>query len=155
MDPVATTLDDVAEDRPAPDSTGCLWAANLTNVRNAITRMPDLDAYGNSTNNGYTPVNLFSIVSSEIVAASINAADDAARRIRRDAALKPFIYVIGLGGTTSNPPDHEFMRRIANDAGSASYTTTEPGGLYVWSPTSEQLQAAFLRIASEILRLAQ
>jgi peptidyl-prolyl cis-trans isomerase A (cyclophilin A) len=50
---------------------------------------------------------------------------------------------------------YDQVKRIANDPASPIYTATQPTGLYVWSPTTEQLHTSFLRIASEILRIAQ
>jgi Flp pilus assembly protein TadG len=152
-----SSITDVSDSFPAPNSTGCAYAlSGFTHVALDVTRMPAQDSYGNSTDNGYRAVDLTAINQPmQIDAASTNAADSAASRIRADATLQPIILTIGLGGTSLHPPDQIFMQRISNDPASDSYITTEPAGLYVFSPSTVQLQGAFLRIASEILRLAR
>src|SRR5262249_48903457 len=115
IDPYAISVSNIGESQPAQNSGGCAYVTDFTNMRNAINRMPASDLYGNSTT-GYKPVDLTRVdLPTQITAASINAADDAARRIRRDANLKPYIYVVGLGGTSAEPPDYDFMQRVAND----------------------------------------
>jgi len=155
-----SSITDVSESVAAPYSAGCAYAQNPTssfaNVALDVASMPNQDWYGNSTDNGYRAVDLTQISQpSQIEAAATNAADSSASRIRADATLQPIILTIGLGGTTAYPPDSAFMQRISNDPASASYIATEQAGLYIFSPTTAQLQTAFLRIASEILRLAQ
>jgi Flp pilus assembly protein TadG len=155
-----SSITDVSDSTPAPNGSGCAYAQSPTrsfaNVALDFTAIPALDYWGNSTNDGYQPVNLSAIGDpAQIGAASTNAADSAASRIRADTQFQPIILTIGLGGNPGYPPDQTFMQRISNDPGSAFYTTTEPAGLYVFSPSTAQLQGAFLRIASEILRLAQ
>jgi Flp pilus assembly protein TadG len=146
----ATSITDVSENTPAPDSSGCSYSANFNNVANDIARMPALDAYGDATDKGYagTPT-LTSFTQAQIEAASINAADAAAAWIRSDS-LHPVIFSIGLGDV-----DAAFLQRVSNDPSSASYTSAQPAGLFVAAPTSADLAAAFRRIASEVLRLAQ
>jgi Flp pilus assembly protein TadG len=152
----ASSLYDVSENNLASNSYGCQYTSNFNRMKYDIARMPTLDIYGNATTAGYRSVNLSRPdLPSQVSAAASNAADSAARRIRNDTTYKPVIYTIGLGGTSSNPPDQTLLRRIANDSTSPVYNENEPTGLFVWSPTTAQLQAAFLRIASEILRLSQ
>jgi len=55
---------------------------------------------------------------------------------------------------SAEPVDHDLLLRIANDPTSPSYVSTQPTGLYVYAPTTAQLNEAFARVASEILRLA-
>jgi Flp pilus assembly protein TadG len=155
-----TSITDVSETTPAPNSSGCAYAqrpnSSFANVDQDVSRIPGQDFYGNSTDNGYRTVDLNAISQpAQIEAAATNAADSAATRIRTDARLQPIILTIGLGGTTGNPPDQAFMQRISNDPASASYNNAQAAGLYVYSPSTSELQTAFLRIASEILRLAQ
>ncbi len=160
---------DVKATEPTPinfvDSLGCYFASNARYVRRDIAYIPETDLYGNSTDNGYKPVPRYPagpyagkirVDSPQALRyAAYNATDDAAYRIRNDAALRPVIYVIGLGGVlNAEPPDHELMRRMANDPASPVYDRSKPAGLYVYAPGPEQLNEAFLRVASEILRLA-
>jgi hypothetical protein len=135
-------------------------------VRRDIAYIPDQDIYGNSTiNQSYKPGVFFPAghpyagkirpdVPRALRHAAYNAADNAAWRIRSDASLNPVIYVIGLGGTGGAEVfDSELMTRIAND-GDPRLQPDRPRGLYVYSPSPQELTNAFLRIASEILRLA-
>jgi len=147
------------------DSSGCRFASSTAYMRRDIAYIPDQDIYGNSTR-GYTPVEVFPSgpyagkirpdKPSSIGKASRNAVDNAAQRIRDDDYINPVIYTIGLGDPTgSDPPDENLMRRLANDPASPIYDPTEPPGLYVFAPDRTQLNQAFARVASEILRLAQ
>ena len=45
------------------------------------------------------------------------------------------------------------MRRIANDPEAGNFDMGKPPGLYVFAPDNTQLQQAFARVASEILRI--
>jgi len=170
-DPTATSLNDVTENRSAPNSTGCKWANNPLStgrsIRQYLSGLPSRDINGNSTNgtgsiSAYMPVDLSAAgLSSDIVvngtvnAAASNAFDDAANRIRSDSSLRPIIYVIGLGGNAGSPPDNILLKRIANDPSSTSFRASQQSGLYLLSPTSTDLRNAFLRIASSIVRLAR
>lgn len=154
---------------PSGQRTGC-WISQsgygAVSVRRDVAYIPDTDIYGNSTvNESYKPGVYFPQghpyagrirpdVPRALRHAAYNAADHAAWRIRSDTNLSPVIYVIGLGGTGGAESfDSELMTRIAN-SGSPPVQPDRPRGLYVYSPDSTQLTNAFLRIASEILRLA-
>ncbi len=148
---------------------GCSFGSgttNLTYVRRDIAYIPTQDAYGNATGCCYD--NRITTFTSgnysgkfrpdkpiNIGAAARNATDNAATRIRSDTNLTPTFYVIGLGDPTgSDPPDDVLLAKIANDPSSPSYVRTQPTGLYVFAPNNTQLNQAFARIASEILRLS-
>jgi hypothetical protein len=88
--------------------------------------------------------------------AAINAVDNAAQRIRNHAlhaGINVMTYAIGLGG--AGEAEHDLLRRIANDPDSSIYDSSALEGLYVYAPTPAELNLAFVRIASEILRYAQ
>ncbi len=119
--------------------------------------IPEVDAYGNSaTATGYASVSrnadgtiAFSQANSDAI--SINAADDAARQIRKDNIV---IYTIGLDG--DGDVDSKLLEKIANDpAYPATYVASQPAGKYYYSPNAGQLGAAFDSIASEILRISR
>lgn len=148
------------------DRSGCAFSSTASSVRRDVAFLPDTDIYGNSTvNQSYKPGVFFPVghpyagkirpdVPIALRHAAYNAADNAAWRIRSDTHLNPVIYVIGLGGTGGAETfDSELMTRIAND-GEPRLQPDRPRGLYVYSPTTQELTNAFLRIASEILRLA-
>ena len=83
----------------------------------------------------------------------MNVADNIANTARNNSTLRPVIYTIGLG--SNGGVDHEFMRRLANDPSSPVYNDTQQTGMYAYAPTPVDLNYAFVRIASEILRIAQ
>lgn len=150
------------------DGTGCAFVANTTSytnmqyVRRDIAFVPEFDLYGNRLDCCYKTTSLLRFTSGpysgrirpdrpiSVGVAATNATDNAARRIRQDPNSPTIFYVIGLGAVDSN-----LLLRVANDPSSPTYVRTEPNGLYVYAPDKTQLNQAFARIASEILRLAQ
>lgn len=148
---------------------GCNFGPGTTNlswVRRDIAYIPQTDVYGNGTVCCYKTVETFPSgpytgqirpdKPSSIGKAAANATANAAQRIRRDTTYAPVFYVIGLGDPTGvEPPDEVLLANIANDPTSASYDRTETTGLYVFAPNNTQLNQAFSRIASEILRLSR
>ncbi|MBV6434072.1 MAG: hypothetical protein IANPNBLG_04314 [Bryobacteraceae bacterium] len=85
--------------------------------------------------------------------AAIAAADNVGKRIRnQDLApnVNTVVYTIGLGETQAN--QETLLKRIANDATSPIYDQNKLEGLFVYAPTAADLNAAFVRIAAEILR---
>lgn len=164
FDPTAQSLNDPTELRPAPQSGGCANISNNgglnTNIGAYLTGLPSMDVNGNSTNGtgsigAYKPVNLSLINPVSVTNAGLNAFDDAANRIRSDTTLRPQIYAIGLGNNPGLPPDQVLLARVANDPGSAYFNSAQPAGLFVFSPTIAQLHSAFLRVASQVLRLSR
>jgi Flp pilus assembly protein TadG len=164
FDPTAQSLNDPTELRPAPNANGCATiidngSLNYT-IGSYLTSLPSTNVDGNSTNgtgsiSAYAPVTLNQINPINVTHAGLNALDDAANRIRSDTSLTPIIYTIGLGNNPGLPPDQILLARVANDPSSASYNSAQPTGLFVFSPTIAQLHSAFLRIASQVLRLSQ
>jgi hypothetical protein len=155
-DPTATSINDTPENRGAPP----YCSADTLIPNRFLTGMPSTDLNGNSTNgtgtiSTYASVNLNSVTKINIAAASENALDDAANRIRSDATLTPVIFAIGLGSNLYPQPDSTLMLRVANDPTSASYNSSQPSGSYSYAPTSTQLQSAFSGIGSQVLQLAK
>lgn len=149
----ASTVSSVSEGPISTNSTGCAYRTNEDNMRQDVVRMPAQDLYGSATT-GYKAVDLSRVDSPQQIGfASLNAADDAVRRIRQDANLSVVIYTVGYEGGAERP-DETWMKRISNDPSSADYDPSKPPGLYVKAPTTAELAAAFAKIASEILRLA-
>jgi Flp pilus assembly protein TadG len=149
-------------------AAGSGWSYRMRMLRD-IAYVPDTDRHGNSTW-GYKPFTqpgeLFppghpyagKIRPDSWRAvrwAAYNLADNIAARVRNDTALSPVIFTIGLGGTSSEPIDDELLLRVANDRNSPIFDPTRPAGLYAKAPTPAELDQAFLRVASEILRLAE
>src|SRR5262249_37196670 len=86
--------------------------------------------------------------------AALNAADNAAKRIRAQTAMPPItIYTIGYTG--NGGVNSTLLKRIANTKDSTSYTGSEKMGLYIEVTSADQLNSAFKAVASDMLRLAK
>jgi Flp pilus assembly protein TadG len=161
------------DENVAPNSSGCTYAQNWRNNVNVTTDYVftnSFDIWGNSLQNGYrTDITTANIqgqirindgLGSNVGAVATNAADDAAFRIRTGASISgrslPDVVIFGIGlGDAATPASNEFMLRVTNDPRSPIMSTTQREGLYVFAPTAADLNDAFTRLASEILRLAQ
>jgi Flp pilus assembly protein TadG len=134
------------------------------NARRDIAYIPTQDLYGNPTL-GYQPLDTFPDGPyagqirpddpATVRYAAYNSADNAATAARGDSMLSPIFYVIGLGGNDAEPIDHQFLERIANVPASAIYDSTRQQGLYIYSPSTQQLADAFATVAGEVLRISQ
>jgi hypothetical protein len=176
MSSTGTTQPMASDMTLAPNSGGCAyannWSNNWTSAGADLANVPTQDVWQNNLVNGYLPVTLSggaiaatsnSTNANNFINAATNAADNAAQRIR--AVANPgngfpgltgvVIFGIGLGASGPGAASHEFMRRVANDPASTSYTTAAPAGTYVYAPTTADLASAFNQVASEILRLAK
>jgi Mg-chelatase subunit ChlD len=150
------------------DHAGCkFFTSGVTSVTTDVPYAPLTDYWGNSLNpaNAYRSVTLsapgLSITSATNVENfSTNAADHAGLRIRRgdpDAMnanrtlAGVTIFSIGLGDV-----DEVLLKRIANDR-SLTPNPVAAGnlGLYVYAANATELDLAFTRVASEMLRLAR
>jgi len=140
---------------------------------------PATDVWGNQLNPsyGYLPVTLSNgrLVANSWTAyhnAALNATDYAAYQARTNATNPAYFFVIGLGGTSTNPPDYVLMQRIANDPNGDNYNspalysacsseancatnTSQPQGTFIFSTSPASLSQAFLSISSEVLRLSK
>jgi len=155
---------------PASLPAGCAMSAGGTSsftsvyddIRRDIAYIPDTDIYGNSTS-GYRAIATYSGGAYDgkkrvdcpmcITGAGFNVADNQATTMRNDATYAIVIYTIGLG--SNGGVDGTFLARVANDPTSPIYSTSQQTGLYVYAPTVADLNFAFQRVASEILRLAR
>ena len=72
---------------------------------------------------------------------------------RLDPNIGVSIFAIGLGGYLG-PAKHDILQRAAN-ADPFTDPAAGPVGLYVYAPGPDDLEDAFLDVASEITRLAQ
>jgi Flp pilus assembly protein TadG len=150
-----------------------------------VAYLPEEDIFRNKTGTGYagapyTPVNRYDSsypgpyqgkiraddsvrgcctagVDDSITKAGLNALDNAAQRARADSVargLNVTTFVVGLGNTPGGI-DNSLLQRIANDPQAGNFNPDQPRGLFFYTPSSSQLVQAFVRIASEVLRLAQ
>jgi hypothetical protein len=133
-------------------------------ARRDLAYIPDTDINGLSTS-GYRSVTRFSSGHSgypnrmrldrpiNIQNVAMNLADNAAALARSHPSLIIVTYTLGLG--SNGGVDDVLLRRMANDPDSPIFDSTKPDGLYVYAASPAELNVAFARIASEILRLAQ
>jgi Flp pilus assembly protein TadG len=140
-------------------------------VRADIAGLPTtgLDAFNNSFTSGFTslsscctytagpystPPAYYRVDTPEsIMNAAFNSSWNQANLIRSSGI---YIYTIGLGGTTFQEVNPDFLMQLANDPTlpSSEYNSTQPAGTYVYA-TAGTLGQAFEQIASQILRLSQ
>jgi predicted transcriptional regulator len=147
---------------------GCkFYTKDATYVTTDVAYAPPTDYWGNSLKpaNAYLAVTTsgagFSIATAANVQSfSTNAADNAAFRIRGGAPdvnhanrtlAGVTIFSIGLGDV-----DAVLLKRIANDKSLVpNPVAAGDQGLYVYAADATQLDQAFTRVASEMLRLAK
>lgn len=158
----------------APNSSGCSYASGsglsyLQRMRRDIAYIPDTVTYDGTviSTSGYeTALDKFPTGHSyagrirpdsprAVRYVANNVADNIAAIMRNNTRLKPIVFSIGLGGTSTEGIDHEFLRRLANDPASPIYDSSKPVGMYIYASDTSKLNDAFMRIASEILRLSQ
>lgn len=160
-------------------------SSNPQNYYRDIQRFPAADLYGNAMgttdylasrnyqDNGVALDMTKVKIPYQVGLAAWNATLNASRRIRKDTTLKPVIMCIGYNDTTNPDPskrnqmDRALMKRVANT--DRDFTTSDPLGAYPPSAfdrnstvgayfephTPEEIDAAFQKVASEILRLTQ
>lgn len=161
----------------APMSTGCRFMpiepSNHTNTDD-YRWVPNTDIWGNNHLSGY-PYATSSIARTTVsgqlridkVAANAqriaeNATIDAAFRIRTGAVIggrslpNVVIFGIGLSNAAGLALSQDLMLRVTNDPRAPGFPfVNQRQGLYIVAPTAADLEDAFTRIASEILRLSQ
>jgi hypothetical protein len=164
--PLAT--DQATLTTPVGCCTNCKFVTGgLSQVGTDVNYAPLTDYWGNSLNpaSAYKSVTTsglgYSISTAQNVENfSTNATDNAAFRIRSGAPdinhssrTLPgvTIFSIGLGAV-----DETLLKRVANDRSLASNPVAAGHqGLYVYAANATELDQAFTRVASEMLRLAQ
>jgi Flp pilus assembly protein TadG len=159
------------------------WPGSQTTLTD-FQGVPQTDVFGSNLNNGYQPITLngtyISLANSANASAMpMNAADDAARQIRNGTAVCAnapgptsgctsllthagsmngvIIYSIGLMNA-AYPASTELLLRISNDPGittSPGFDSSKTAGAFYAAPGSADIDAAFLKVAAEILRLSK
>lgn len=150
------------------DSAGCRFASSTNYIRRDIAYAPASDVYGNAFRGSMMAVDEYGSgnysgqirvdTPQSLMKAYKNATYNAAVRIRGDSRIQPVFYNIGLGNPNATDPldvpDTDLLLRMSNDPVSPEYTDTQPSGMFVFAPDNTQLNSAFVRVASEILRIA-
>lgn len=140
---------------------------NTNHLQYDIAYYPNTDLYGTSLISSFQPLSYYAASHpyankisvndrTNMMKAAINAVDNMGSRIRNNALnpnINTVVYTIGLGEASTD--QHTLLRRVANDPLSPVFDPTKLEGLYVFAPTAADLNQAFVKIASEILRYAQ
>ena len=133
---------------PATDYTGTVNLASFNNARSLT---------GSPVTNSWCDLNMAARNMVENIA-------NAARGGSGNAAVT--IYSIGLGqrlrtNEVSNCAygaseyGENILKRVANTPDSDRYQASQPTGLYVWAADASQLNSAFQKVRSAVLRLSQ
>ncbi len=152
------------------NAPGCAFPGSPANFANDIASLPENDIFGNSLS-GYKAITR---ISGQIQAnspsntdnVSFNTSDAAATQARTNGTLQAYVFGVGLGGTSGSPPDYRLMQRMTNDPNADLYNSpalygayvnipTQPVGTFIYASNPGQLNSAFLKISSMILRLSQ
>lgn len=154
------------------DRTNCRFASDTNLVHQDLAYLPDQDIYGTDViSSTYEATEKWasghpdagrirSDISQPLIDAAMNQVANAAIRMRANATaageLNTITYSIGFG-TGIGEPEFDMLRRAANvpHATNNMYDPSKPEGFFVYAPTTSALNEAFVRIASEILRLAK
>ena len=142
--------------------SGCTLLSQDFGQRRDFAYMPSTSSNGNSIY-GYKPVTTFSSGAysgyprnddaDSVENIGYNLAVNAAATARNNSTLNVVTYTIGLG--SNGGVDGDFLLRMSNDLASPTFDNTKSAGLYVFAPNSTDLNQAFARVASAVLRLSQ
>lgn len=145
---------------------GGVSGGNTSSIRRDLQYIPDTDVYSNKIRNyshqylsfndpadyapGF-PTNIRIDRPRTITIASSNLLDHAAQRVRT-GTLGVVTFAIGLGAV-----DGTLLKRVANDPSSPIYVDNPdlPDGKFILASNTEEMNGAFNRIASEVLRLSR
>jgi Flp pilus assembly protein TadG len=158
-----------------PDNAGCTFRSNtagssLTTDTSHLTPGGSanfVDFFGNSLTGSLSVTTAGTGSSQYITVTSTNASTqipriaenaiaNAGNRYRALSMLndtKLVTFAVGLGND-GNPPNIDLLKRIANDPTSGFYNNSYPAGDTIYATASDQLQAAFSRLAAEVLRIS-
>jgi hypothetical protein len=160
-----------------PDNSGCKFAAATTGgsppvllqETNRLTAPGNaylVDSWGNAltgyksvTLTGSSPNQYVGIttgnIATQIPNIAENALQSAASRYRTLSAANSVnlvTFTVGLGND-GNPPNTDLLEDVANDPGATHYDSDYTSGKMLYATNTDELQSAFARLASEILRI--
>jgi hypothetical protein len=164
------------------ESPGCSFVlqSGATQPSDFLSFIPSQDIFGTASTGYQTTTtstvlgaSRISVTQTNLSNAVWNLADNSATFARTSNALQggaansypaTQIFVVGLGG--NGGVDHTLLQRIANDPNPSPDGTTYsacavcgysrgPVGTYIYSADSTELAAAFLKIASQIIRISK
>ena len=153
---------------------GCTFVGGSSGSVSDFAWMPSTDVYGNSVDpstayksvtmtNGHLAITGNTTTDwTNLHAAALNTADDAAYRARTNATLPVYVFTVGFNSSV----DNVLLQRMSNDpswlaapdcvnSGLCVNYTTQPQGRYIFAANTQELQQAFLTLSSEALRLSR
>ncbi len=164
---LANPTGDETESSPSVALTSCahLGNNNANFTLNDLSKIPPFDIYGNSTSgNAYINSTLdyngtgynanAPTTGYQIGLAAWNATDNVGQTIRSQTTMNP-VTIYSIGYTGNGGVDSGLLKRLANTQDSTSYSSSQQVGIYVQVDSANQLNAAFMAVASSMLRLSQ
>ena len=145
---------------------GCSYNSSIWNVASDVSNMKNTDVWGNSIANNYTTVSYDGAGNVDYTAQNMmniatNATYSAAKTIQQGGSsiagsslAGVYIFSIGLGNA-GFPPNASLLKDVSNDPSASNYNASYAQGLYIAAPTTADLNPAFQRVASEVLRLSR
>lgn len=161
VNPVATSFSTSDPLVGSSISNGCAFASDQRRLRRDVAYIPSTNVNGLATT-GYQSLTLFGSGHPyynkirpdnprNITRVGMNVADNAATTIRANTSLNVVTYTIGLDG--NGGVDDDLLKRMANTLDSSNHDDTKEHGFYAYAADSSQLNLAYSRILSDILRL--
>lgn len=156
----------LAADNTVIVNSGCAFNSSVWNVDSDVDTVKSTDNWGNAINNNYTSVSYdgsgnVNFTSQNMMNIATNATYSAAKTIQQggnsiagNSLAKVYIFSIGLGNA-GFPPNTNLLKDVSNDPTAPNFNATYPAGYYVAAPTAADLNPAFQRVASEVLRLSR
>ena len=155
----------ISSDSKLVSNSGCAYNYSVWNVDDDVTNIKNTDAWGNAIDNNYTSVSYnganIAFNSQNLMNIATNATYAAAKTIQQ-AGTSPSgnslsgVYVFSIGlGNAGFPPNGALLQDVSNDPAGPHYDASRAQGLYIAAPTTADLNPAFQRVASEVLRLAR
>ena len=175
--PTGTTASNLENvEKNTTEAPGCAFTGNGSPTAD-IAFVPPQDYFGNSSSGNWNNLATSSIqgafrttvTANNVSNVVFNLADNAANWTRGthtytngNAMPGAQVFTIGLGG--NGGVDYTLLQRMANDPNAdphgaygayPGYNTAQPVGTFIYSSDASQLQSAFVRLASMILRISK
>lgn len=147
-------------------NSGCSYNSSIWNVSNDVTTIKTTDIFGNNFANNYTSISYDGsgnvVINAQNMSNVATNATYAAAKTIQQGGMSPannslanvYIFSIGLGNA-GYPANTSLLKDVSNDPSASYYNSTYAQGLYIAAPTTADLNPAFQRVASEVLRLSR
>jgi hypothetical protein len=175
---------DTIAPKPNTPYNGCNSDLPSGTFTNSLTKIPNIDAWGNDltgttrytashiiNNSKTTKINSGSDLDQSQLTSAYqwglaiwNGVDSAAKNIRTDVNLpnrvgdtggNMGIQIYVIGYSGNGGCDDGLLKRVANDISATGYDSSQPRGRYYSAANGADLAAAYDQLASDLLRLAR